>query len=204
MLCAIVIICLDVHKLYDNYGKMVRDVFFTVSSVITTTAYVTKDFGKWPLLSHVVLLLLMFSGAMAGSTTGGLKLSRVVLYAKTVQAEFRRQREPERIVPVMFNGKPISREAQRSLFGYLCIYMAVFLLLLIITSFETPNFLSAFSAVSATFNNIGAGLSVVGPSGSYAPFSRFTKLILSLSMLAGRLEIWPVLILFSRKTWSKA
>ena len=203
VLGAMAVICLDVHRLYDNHGRMVRDVFFTVSSIITTTGYSTADYGQWPLLSHVILLLLMFCGAMAGSTAGGLKVSRVVLYAKTARAEFRRQREPGRIVPVVFNGKPISREAQRSLFGYLCIYLTAFLFFLLVTSLDAPDFLSAFSAVAATFNNIGPGLSVVGPTGSYASFSLLTKLMLSLSMIAGRLEIWPMVILFSRKTWRK-
>ena len=200
---AVVIICLDVHSLYENYGMMVRDVFFTVSSIITTTGYSTVDFGKWPVLSHVILLLLMFSGAMAGSTAGGLKVSRVVIYSKTARAELRRQREPGRIVPVMFNKKPLSREAQRSLFGYLCIYLGAFLFFLLVVSFDAPDFLSSFSAVAATFNNIGPGLSVVGPTGSYASFSLFTKLLLSFCMIAGRLEIWPIIILFSRKTWRK-
>lgn len=203
VLAAVAVICIDVAPLYQSFGLMVRDVFFTVSSIITTTGYSTADFGQWPLLSHVILLLLMFSGAMAGSTAGGLKVSRVVLYGKAAKAELRRQREPGRIVPILFNGKAISREAQRSLFGYLCVYLSAFLFFLLVVSYDAPDFLSAFSAVAATFNNIGPGLNVVGPTGSYASFSLLTKVVLSICMIAGRLEIWPVIILFSRRTWRR-
>jgi trk system potassium uptake protein TrkH len=200
---AVGLICLNVRPLYDNVGRMVRDVFFTVSSIMTTTGYSTADFGLWPVFSHTVLLLLMFGGAMAGSTAGGLKVSRVAIYSKMSRAELRRQREPGRVVPVLFNGKAVSREGQAHLMGYLIAYVVLFFSLVLITSLDAPDFLTAFSAVAATFNNIGPGLGVVGPVGNYADFSLFTKIMLSLGMIAGRLEIWPVVILFSRRSWHR-
>lgn len=198
------LICLNIRPLYDNVGRMARDVFFTVSSIITTTGYSVTDFGWWPLFSHVVLLLLMFGGAMAGSTAGGLKISRVALYSKMSIAELRRQREPGRVVPVLFNGKAVSRENRAHLMGYLIAYITLFFLLVLITSLDAPDFITAFSAVVATFNNIGPGLGVVGPVGNYADFNAVTKLMLSLGMIAGRLEIWPIIILFSKRSWHKA
>ena len=203
LLAAVALIALNVAPLYDNVSRLLRDVFFTVSSTLTTTGYVTVNFDTWPVFSHLLLLLLTFAGAMGGSTAGGMKISRLVLYAKSARAELKRQREPGRIVPVMFNKRPITREAQRALFGYLAVYLSMFVALLIIVSLEVPDFVSAFSAVSATINNIGLGLNMVGPTGSYASFSLFTKLLLSFCMIAGRLEIWPIIILFSRKTWRK-
>lgn len=203
LLAAVALIALNVAPLYDDVSRLLRDVFFTVSSTLTTTGYVTVNFDTWPVFSHLLLLLLTFAGAMGGSTAGGMKISRLVLYAKSARAELKRQREPGRIVPVMFNQRPITREAQRALFGYLAVYLSMFVALLIIVSLEVPDFVSAFSAVSATINNIGLGLNVVGPTGSYAQFNQHAKLILAFSMIAGRLEMWPVIILLSKRTWKK-
>lgn len=204
VLIATGLICLSIYPRYQNGWIMLWDAFFTVTSVITTTGYSTADFGLWPTFAHAVLLLLMFIGAMSGSTAGGLKVSRVMLYCKTAIAELRRQREPGRVVPVMLNHKPLSLQVQRSLFGYFTIYAAVFSILLLIVSFDSPNFTTAFSAVAATFNNIGPGMEAVGPSANYAQYHPFIKVVLSLGMIAGRLEVWPVLILFSRRTWKRA
>ncbi len=201
---ATALICLSIYPLYQNGLIMLRDAFFTVASIITTTGYSTADFGAWPAFAHAVLLLLMFVGAMSGSTAGGLKVSRVMLYCKAAIAELRRQREPGRVVPVMLNRKPLSLQVQRSLFGYLTIYAAVFSVLLLIVSFDSPDFTTAFSAVAATFNNIGPGMEAVGPTANYAHYRPFVKIVLSLGMIAGRLEIWPILILFSRRTWKRA
>lgn len=204
VLIGTVLICLSIYPLYQNGFIMLRDAFFTVASIMTTTGYSTADFGAWPTFAHAVLLLLMFIGAMSGSTAGGLKVSRVMLYCKAAIAELRRQREPGRVVPVMLNHKPLSLQVQRSLFGYFTIYAAVFSVLLLIVSFDSPNFTTAFSAVAATFNNIGPGMEAVGPTANYAHYRPFVKIVLSLSMIAGRLEIWPILILFSRRTWKRA
>lgn len=204
VVAATALVCLSIRPMYQNGFIMLRDAFFTVASIITTTGYSTADFGAWPAFAHAVLLLLMFVGAMSGSTAGGLKVSRVMLYCKAAVAELRRQREPGRVVPVMLNHKPLSLQVQRSLFGYFTIYAAVFSALLLVVSFDSPDFTTAFSAVAATFNNIGPGVAAVGPTANYMQYHPFVKLVLSIGMIAGRLEIWPVLILFSRKTWKRA
>lgn len=198
------LICLSIYPLYRNRLIMLRDAFFTVSSIITTTGYSTADFAQWPAFAHAVLLLLMFFGAMSGSTAGGLKISRVMLYCKAAVAELRRQREPGRVAPVILNQKPLSLQVQRSLFGYFTIYAAVFSFFLLIVSFDSPDFTTAFSAVAATFNNIGPGMEAVGPTANYAQYHPLIKVVFSLVMICGRLEIWPILILFSLKTWKKA
>lgn len=202
VIIAVVLIMINIAPMYDNFPIMLRDVFFTVSSIITTTGYSTVDFNTWPLFSHIILLFLMFIGACAGSTAGGLKVSRVAVVTKSTLSEFRRMREPNRVLPVTFNKQVIGRSALRGLQGYMMAYFLVFSILLLIVSLESPNFQTAFSAVAATFNNIGPGLDVVGPTGSFAGFTPFTKMALSFGMIAGRLEIWPVLIMFSPRTWT--
>jgi trk system potassium uptake protein TrkH len=146
----------------------------------------------------------MIIGAMAGSTAGGLKVSRVVMFGKVLRAEILRQREPARIVPVRYNNKALSSLLTRSLFGYLIAYLSIFTSLVLIMSFECPDFTTAFSAVAATFNNIGPGLGAVGPTSNYAWISPWGKLFLSFGMIASRLEIWPMVILFSWRSWKKA
>ncbi|MDY3052615.1 MAG: TrkH family potassium uptake protein [Ndongobacter sp.] len=200
---AVLLICLNVWPLYTNPLLLVRDVFFSVSSIITTTGYATANFDSWPLFSHIVLLLAMFIGSCAGSTGGGLKVSRVAVYIKAAKAELKKQREPNRIAPVRFNRRTISEGSLRSLKSYLSCYLLIFIFMLFIVSLDSPNFQTAFSAVAATLNNIGPGLDVVGPTGNYAGFSALSKLTLSMGMITGRLEIWPVVILCSPKTWRR-
>lgn len=185
------------------FGDMLRHVFFAVSSVITTTGFATVDFDKWPLFSHVVLLILMFIGSCAGSTAGGIKIARVVPTIKSAIAELRRSRNPKRILVIQFEGKVVDTELIKSLGNYLLLYTMVFAVLLLIVALDSPNFETAFSAVAATFNNVGPGFGVVGPTGSFAGFSAFSKLALSFGMIAGRLEILPMLILFSANTWKR-
>ena len=203
ILTAVVLLSWNVAPQYNNLGTLVRDVFFTVSSVMTTTGYATVDFAQWPLFSHIILLLLMFIGGCAGSTGGGIKVSRIAIYVKSSFRELKRQREPNRALPLRFNQQSVSTELLHGLHSYLMAYILIFIFLLFVTSFDAPDFESAFSAVAATFNNIGPGLGVYGPAGNFASLSPLTKFFLSLGMIAGRLEIWPMLILFSPMTWQK-
>ena len=201
--CAVVVICAFLWPSYDSFPRMLRDVFFTVSSVISTTGYSTADFGKWPLATHIVLLILMFCGAMAGSTGGGIKTSRIAIYIKSSYQEVRQSISPNRRLPIRFEGKPLDPNLQRSVFSFLSIYAVAFFAFVLIISADTQDFSTAFSSVAATFNNIGPGLSYVGPSGNYAGFSNISKVTLSIAMIAGRLEIFPVMILFAPHTWRK-
>lgn len=197
------IIFLTVANTYESVWICLRDVFFTVSSIMTTTGYSTANFDTWPVPAHYVLLLLMFVGACAGSTAGGLKVSRVVVLLKAAQQEIRKVFNPNRVASMRYENKPASPEFFQGVTNYFVVYMFVFAGLLFVTCFGTPDFLSAFSAVAATFNNIGPGLRVVGPTSNYSVLPQYTKLLLSFAMIAGRLEIFPILIVFAPSTWKR-
>ena len=164
---------------------------FQVASVMTTTGYATADFNLWPTFSKVVLVGLMFIGACAGSTGGGIKVSRILIYVKQVRKELMQQIHPRQISVTKLDGKGIEHTTIRS--------CNVFLLI----SLDGFDFTTTFTSVAATLNNIGPGLDMVGPTGNFASFSVFSKYILMFDMLAGRLEILPMLILFHPATWKK-
>ncbi|MGV8907023.1 MAG: TrkH family potassium uptake protein [Acetobacterium sp.] len=200
---AFTLICINVSPLYSSVSLLFRDVFFTVSTIITTTGYATANFDTWPVFSHVILLLLMFVGGMAGSTAGGIKVSRIAIYIKTTINEIRINVSPNRRLPILFEDKPIGTVLSHQTSVYLITYTFIFVIFLFIISLSAPNFVTAFSAVAATFNNIGPGLDMVGPMGNYSGFNNLTKLTLSLAMIMGRLEIFPILVLFSPRTWRR-
>jgi trk system potassium uptake protein TrkH len=200
---AIAVISLMLIPQYNNMNQMLRDVFFTVASIISTTGYATANFDNWPMAAHIVLMLLMFCGGMAGSTAGGIKVSRLAIYMKTVFQDIRHAISPNRRIVENFEKKPLSRDFQHSVSTYFMTYILFFSACLFIVSFDTPNFISAFSAVAATLNNIGPGLDMVGPTSNYSELSDWTKIVLAIAMVAGRLEIYPVLVLLSPKTWRK-
>lgn len=203
ILAAVLFITFMIRNEYSSIGVGLRHAFFAVSSLITTTGYSTVDYSTWPMVTQIVLLMLMFAGGMAGSTSGGLKISRVAMMAKNAIAELRRTREPKRTLSVFYEGRPLPVSTLRAVLNYLVIYTLVFWGLVFIISFDAPDFMTAFSSVAATINNIGPGLGLVGPAGSYSYFSDFSKVVLSFGMLAGRLEIYPILLLFMRHTWRK-
>ena len=198
---SIALIVMNIASKYQSIWQCIRDVLFTVSSIITTTGYSTADFGKWPLFSQVILLLVMFFGACAGSTAGGLKISRVIMMAKMYVAEIRQMISPNRVITVKYEDKPLSAKMQKNVAVYFVVYMILFTTMLLIVSFSLGDFMTAFSAVAATFNNIGPGLGKVGPAYSFADLNNVSKVVLSFGMLAGRLEIFPMLILFAPATW---
>ncbi len=192
---------LSVHGQYTSWMTCIRDAFFTVSTIITTTGYGTVDFTKWPLFSQMIILILMFFGGCAGSTAGGLKISRITCMAKMLLMKFRLAVNPKRVTVPMFEHKPLSRDLQNDIGLYFILYCATFTGLILLISFENKDFLTTFSSVAATFNNIGPGLSAVGPKGNFADFSNFSKIVLSFGMIAGRLELIPLILLFSPRTW---
>lgn len=187
---AIIAIVINIAPAYKNSNRLFRDVFFTVSSVITTTGYSTVDFDAWPVFSKTVLLFLMFVGGCAGSTAGGLKVSRIAILFKTVVGEFKKIGTPNRVINIKMDKKVITKELSSGISTYLMLYITIFLIAILCVSWDSPDFISAFSAVAATFNNIGPGMGIVGPTSNYASFSNINKLILSLVMLLGRLEIF--------------
>lgn len=182
-------------------GSALRQSLFSVSSVMTTTGYSTADFNTWPMFSKWVLVTLMFIGGCAGSTAGGIKVSRVIIIFKTAVAEVKKIVSPNRCVVVNVDGRKVEQSVERGVSNYLLIYAIVFMAILGLISFFTPDFETAFTSVAATFNNIGPGLGIVGPTGSFAMFHPIAKIILSFAMIAGRLEIVPVLFLFNPGIW---
>lgn len=200
---AVVLICLNLSSSYASPARLVRDVFFTVSSIITTTGYSTANFDQWPLFSKMILLGLMFIGGMAGSTAGGLKVSRAMILGKSGISEAKRVLMPNRVVSIRYEGNVLPNNTIREMTNYLIVYVLFFAAALLLVSVDFSDFESTFSAVAATFNNIGPGLGTVGPTANFAHLSNFSKAILSLAMIAGRLEVFPVLLLFSRRTWNR-
>ncbi len=200
---AIVIITINIGSLYDSLGIAVRDAAFSVGSVITTTGFATADFNNWPEFSRMILLLLMFIGACAGSTGGGMKVSRIMLMCKTLLNELRLETHPKQVKKIKMDGQVISHETIRAMNNYLIVYLLIFAASVLLLSIEGHDFLTNFSTVAATLNNIGPGLSLVGPSGNFAFYSDFSKIIITFDMIAGRLELFPMLVLFSPTTWKK-
>lgn len=198
---AVFALVISVQGAFHSLGECFREAFFTVSTIITTTGYGTVDFTKWPLFSQIIILMLMFIGGCAGSTAGGLKISRITCMAKMLLMKLRLAANPKRVTIPVFEKKPISRELQNDIGLYFILYCATFTILVLMISFENKDFTTTFSSVAATFNNIGPGLAEVGPKGNFSDFSNFSKVTLAFGMLAGRLELLPLILLFSPSTW---
>lgn len=186
-----------------SIGDIVRDACFQVASVMTTTGYATTDYNLWPSFSKAILIILMFIGACAGSTGGGLKISRVVMLCKMIARELRKMLHPRSVSTVQFEGKRLDDTTLSGTANYFALYILLFVCIFFFISLEPFSFESNFTAVVACINNIGPGLGAVGPSGSFADYSIFSKLILSFAMLVGRLEIYPMLFVLAPSVWRK-
>ena len=191
------VIVINTLNMYEKLSDCIRHSFFQVSAIITTTGYMTYDFDLWPNLSKTILLLLMFLGACAGSTGGGLKISRVMLLFKMIGREIKKLIHPRSVSVVKFEGKTVEEKTLSSVSSYFAIYIISILLVFLLISFEPFGMESNFSAAVSCFNNIGPGFDAVGPTLSFADYSVFSKLVLSAAMLLGRLEIFPLIIAFS-------
>lgn len=197
------LIAVNIHNLYPTIGETVRQAFFQVSSIITTTGFASANFDLWPQFSRAVLFVLLFTGACAGSTAGGLKMSRVVIIFKMVSAEIKRMIHPRSVRAVKFEGKDVDEQTKNGVVTYFAVYMICIIVIFLLLCLETFDFETNFSAAVTCFNNVGPGFSLVGPMGSFSIYSNFSKLLLSLAMLMGRLEIFPVLIALSPSAWRK-
>ncbi len=197
------VIAFNIRDMYLSLGETIRVSSFQVATIITTTGYATTDFNLWPDLSKTILLLLMFIGSCAGSTAGGFKISRVILLFKMIKREIRSLIHPRAVGVVRFEGKKVEDPVLKSLSAYFAIYVACFVGIFLLISFDGYDIVTNFSASAACFNNIGPGLAAVGPAANYAGYSVFSKLVLSVAMLLGRLEIYPVIFVLSRAAWSK-
>lgn len=198
---AILIITWNVHGLFATWGEALRHSAFQVGSIITTTGFATENFDLWPQLSRTLLVMLMFLGACAGSTGGGLKVSRFLIMLKTVKKELFSFSHPQGIKKIKMDGRLIAHETVRSINIFLIAYILIMTFSILLISFDGYSFTTNFTAVAATLNNIGPGLELVGPEENFALFSVFSKFTLMFDMLAGRLEIFPMLVLFAPSTW---
>ena len=201
---ATALIAVNVTPQMGNTAEGIRAAYFQVTSISSTTGFSTVDFDQWPTVSRMILVVLMFIGACAGSTAGGLKVSRLVLLCKTIRREIRHLLHPRSVTSVRFEGKPVDSPTLISIGTYFSLYIVLFAMFWFIVSFQ-PGFdgVSNFTAVAACYNNIGPGLNLVGPAASYAAYGPFFKIVLSVAMLFGRLEIYPMLISLSPSTWAK-
>ncbi len=200
---AILLITTNIVHLFDNALQAFQQASFQVASIITTTGYSTADFNLWPELSRTILVILMFIGACAGSTGGGMKVSRILIWLKTIVREIRLFIQPKSVNQIKMDGKKVSPEVVRSTNAYLVVYMIIFVCSLLLLSLDNFDSVTNFTAVAATLNNIGPGLNQVGPMANFSLFSDFSTLVLIFDMLAGRLELFPMLLLFSKETWKK-
>ena len=199
----IALITANILPMYANFREALRLSAFQVASIVTTTGYATADFNLWPQFSKAILLLLMIMGACAGSTGGGLKVSRAVMLFKMVGKEIRHLLHPRSVNSVRFEGKHVDGATLKSVSSYFVIYIICILAICLILSLEPFDLETNLSATLACFNNIGPGLAAVGPASNYAAYSPLSKLVLSLAMLLGRLEIYPLLLTLSPATWMK-
>ena len=199
---AILLITWDLRGLYATVGETVRQAAFQVSSIISTTGFATTDFDLWPSFSKAILMILMITGACAGSTAGGLKLARALLLFKTLRRNARQVLHPSRVQVVRNNGQAVPEKVLEHANAYFAAYIIIIIVSFLLISLDEFSLTTNFTAVLACFNNVGPGLDGVGPTFSYAAYSTFSKLVLTVDMLAGRLEIFPILALFSRGSWT--
>lgn len=204
VLSAIGIITLNIYKSYGSITEAMRHAAFSVASLISTTGFSTENFDLWPSLSKTVLVLVMFIGACAGSTGGGMKVSRIIIMFKGFAREIQTLIHPRQVKKISIDRRPVDPEVVRSVNAYLACYILVFVCSLMLLTLENHDIVTNFTAVAATINNIGPGLNEVGPAANFAHFSVFSKLVLTFNMIAGRLELFPMLILFSPSTWKKS
>ena len=198
---SILMIIINLGCTYATFEETFRHAFFQVSSIITTTGYGTTDFDLWPSFSKAILLGLMLIGACAGSTGGGIKVARLLLIFKSLRRNIRQVLHPKKVQVVRSNGQVVDEQVLTNTNAYLAAYVIIFVVSVLLISVDNFSTTTNITAVLACFNNIGPGLEQVGPTCNFAGFSDFSKIILSLDMLAGRLEIFPVLVLLSRSTW---
>ncbi|MBQ7774311.1 MAG: TrkH family potassium uptake protein [Lachnospiraceae bacterium] len=203
ILASVALISFNTFSIYGTLEETLRHAFFQVGSIMTTTGYATTDFNTWPLLSKTILVILMFIGACAGSTAGGIKVSRILLLFKSIRKELSILIHPRLVKKIKVDGHSVSHEVIRSTNVFIALYFVIFFISLLLISVENYDFTTSFTAVAATLNNIGPGLDLVGPTQNFSFFSDFSKYILMFNMLAGRLEIFPILILFHPACWKK-
>lgn len=193
---ATILIAINTVGYYSSALETLKHAYFQVSSIITTTGFASVNFDLWPTFSKTILIVLMFCGAMAGSTGGGIKVSRIMILLKDIKQNILHYVSPRRVYSVRFEDKRVDKETLESIKSYIVVYALIFVVSLLVVSLDKFNFTESFTAVVATINNIGPGLERIGPLGNFAEFSSLSKIVLIFDMIAGRLEILPMVILF--------
>ena len=200
---SVTVITLNIFRMYDNFGHALTDAAFQVASIITTTGFATCDFNTWPSLSKTILILLMLTGACAGSTGGGLKFSRVLIVFKAIRQEINSFIHPRSVKAVGLDDRTVDKAVVKSVCVYFILFAFIYFGSVFIVSIDKYDMVTNFTAVLATMNNIGPGLEVVGPTGNFAGFNYISKIVFIFDMLAGRLELYPILLLFIPTMWKK-
>ena len=200
---AVGIITCNIYSMYNGLGEALRHAAFQVGSIITTTGFSSCDFDLWPTLSKEILVMLMFVGACAGSTGGGIKVSRLLLLGKSLKKELKQALHPQVVAPVRMDGKLVNHETIRATNVYVAAYIFIFAASFLLISLDGFDMVTNFTAIAATLNNIGPGLNQVGPMMNFSGYSNPAKLVMIFDMLAGRLEIFPMLVLFLPDTWRR-
>ena len=200
---ATVLVTINIAPIYSSVWESLRYAFFQVCSIISTTGYATADYMLWPTLSQAIMILLMFCGACAGSTGGGMKCCRILLLFRAIRREIHRIPNPRRVEVIKLDGKVVEENTLHSLLVFVGCYIGIILAGTLVVSLDNYSFATSFSAALTCVSNIGPGLDLVGPSGNFSTLSDLSKLVLSICMIVGRLEILPVLVLFSRTAWRK-
>ena len=204
ILIAITIIFLNIRTMYPTGFEAMTHSVFQVASLATSTGFSTTDFDLWPQTSQTILIIVMFVGACAGSTGGGIKVSRIVILFKTVLKELNSYIHPKSVRKINVEGKPVDHEVVRSINVFFITFIIIFTISVFAISFEDKDLVTNFTAVLTTINNMGPGLAKVGPTQNFEQFNVFSKLVLMFDMLAGRLELFPLLILFHPAIWKES
>ncbi len=200
---SVILISVSIYNIYGNISDTIRNAAFNVNTIMSTTGFCTVDFDQWNTFCKVLLVMLMFCGASVGSTGGGLKITRIMIYFKQLSSRIKRTLKPNSVMKIRINGIAVDSKVIHATNEYLLIYLIIMCFSLILVSINNFDTTTTFTSVVACLNNIGPGLSVIGPTGNYASFSLFSKLVFCFDMLAGRLELFPILLIFSRSTYKK-
>lgn len=203
-LAAVIMICINLWNYYPTFSENIRHSAFQVSTLITSTGYMTADFDKWPEFSKTILLLIMMMGACAGSTGGGIKMSRIMILFKSVKKQIQMLVHPRAVKKIKIDGAVVDHEVVRSTNAYIAVFVIIFAISVLLVSIDGFDFTTNFTSVLATLNNMGPGLNLTGPTCNYSFFSPFTKVVLILDMLAGRLELFPILLILTPKSWKRS
>ncbi len=203
ILLASLVIAADIVKIYGSWGTALRHAFFQVGSIITTTGYTTADFELWSQSSKTILVLLMFVGACAGSTGGGIKVSRVLILIKNVFRDISHYIHPNSVKVIRLDERVVDSDIVKAVSAFLATYVLLYASILLVLAFDRHDLVTNFTAVAGTFNNVGPGLSLVGPMGNFSIFSPLSKMALIFGMLAGRLELYPMLVIFAPSIWKR-